>query len=228
VASVTVTFTVLVLGVEGLPEISPVVALMLKPVGNPVCVHVYGAVPPDAMIVLLYAAPTCPVGSGEAVVIASGAVIVSVNDFCVVWWLGAVESVTVTFTEPELAAVGEPEITPPELIVKPVGKPVALQVYGAVPPVATNVAEYGLPAGLLGKDAVVIESAGVMFSGSCTVLLWGVVGVESVTVMLTFAELAPPGVPAITPPEFIFKPVGKPVAAQVYGGVPPVADSVNE
>jgi len=53
VASVTVAVTVLVLVVEGVPEISPVVALMLKPVGNPVCVHVYGGVPPEATIVLL-------------------------------------------------------------------------------------------------------------------------------------------------------------------------------
>jgi len=162
------------------------------------------------------------------VVIESGAVIVSVNDFCVDWWVGAVESVTVTFTVPELAAVGDPAITPPVLIVKPAGKPVAAQVYGAVPPAATNVAEYALPAGLLGKAAVVIETACVMFSGSCTVLLWCVVGVESVTVMLTFPELAAAGVPEITPAELIVKLVGKPVAVQVYGNVPPLAESVNE
>src|SRR5689334_21749036 len=99
-------------------------------------------------------------------------------------------------------------MTPPELIVKPVGKPVAVQVYGAVPPVAANVAEYELPAGLVGKDAVVIETAGVTFNGSCTVLLWCVVGVESVTVILTFPELAAAGAPEITPPELIVKPVG--------------------
>jgi hypothetical protein len=39
------------------------------------------------------------------------------------------------------AAVGVPEITPPVLIVRPVGKPVAVQLYGVVPPVAVTVVD---------------------------------------------------------------------------------------
>ena len=40
VESVTVTLTVLELVAEGVPEITPVVAFILKPVGSPVAAHV--------------------------------------------------------------------------------------------------------------------------------------------------------------------------------------------
>jgi len=39
------------------------------------------------------------------------------------------------------AAVGVPEMAPVELMLRPAGRPVAVQVYGAVPPLATIEAE---------------------------------------------------------------------------------------
>ncbi len=48
VASVTVTVTVLVPAAVGVPLICPVLALIAKPAGRPVALHVYGCVPPVA------------------------------------------------------------------------------------------------------------------------------------------------------------------------------------
>jgi hypothetical protein len=46
--SFTLTFTVKVPALAvGLPEISPVDDLMLKPAGSPVALHVYGDLPPE-------------------------------------------------------------------------------------------------------------------------------------------------------------------------------------
>ena len=54
---------------------------------------------------------------------------VRVNGLVAGWWVGRVESVTVTFTVPLLAAAGVPEITPLEALMdSPVGRPVADQV----------------------------------------------------------------------------------------------------
>ena len=53
--SVSVTATVDVPAVVGVPEITPVVALTESPAGSPVADQVYGAVPPDPVIVVLYA-----------------------------------------------------------------------------------------------------------------------------------------------------------------------------
>ena len=55
----------LVTGAAGVPEITPVAAASDKPGGSdPVLAdQVYGAVPPDASRVALYAAPTVPLGS---------------------------------------------------------------------------------------------------------------------------------------------------------------------
>jgi hypothetical protein len=60
---------------------------------------------------------------------------------CAVCGVGVPESVTVTTTlEAVPAADGVPLITPAEDMVRPAGKPVAVNVYGAVPPVAVTVA----------------------------------------------------------------------------------------
>ena len=56
-------------------------------------------------------------------------------------WVGVVESVTVMVGEVVPAAVGVPEMAPEELMLRPVGNPVADQVYGDVPPLALIVAE---------------------------------------------------------------------------------------
>lgn len=69
VESVTVTTAVLAPAVVGLPLMTPVEALMLRPAGRPVADQVYGVEPPLAATVALYAVPTTPPGSGEVVVI---------------------------------------------------------------------------------------------------------------------------------------------------------------
>jgi hypothetical protein len=56
-------------------------------------------------------------------------------------WLGVLESVTVIEGVLVPAAVGVPEMAPEELMLRPAGRPVADQVYGAVPPPAAMVAE---------------------------------------------------------------------------------------
>ena len=57
-----------------------------------------------------------------------------------------VESFAVTVTDELPWAVGVPEITPvPALIDRPAGRPLAVQVYGAVPPVALSCTLTGLP-----------------------------------------------------------------------------------
>src|SRR5436190_5644025 len=62
---------------------------------------------------------------------------VQVND-AVPEWLALSVAVTVTFEVPAVVAV--PEMTPvEELIDRPAGRPVADQVYGAVPPEADSV-----------------------------------------------------------------------------------------
>jgi hypothetical protein len=53
--------------------------------------------------------------------------------------VGEVESVTVTVTEKMPPAAGVPLITPADEIDKGDGSPVALQVRGALPPLAVSV-----------------------------------------------------------------------------------------
>src|SRR5690242_17978089 len=79
--------------------------------------------------------------------------------------VGLVESVTVTCTGKDPAAVGMPEITPAAAAsVSPLGKPVALHVYGVVPPAAVRVTEYPLLTTPPGSDWVVIASPAPMLS----------------------------------------------------------------
>lgn len=55
--SVAVSFAVYVPAVLGVPLMTPVEALTLRPVGRPVAVHTYGFVPPAATIVKVLATP---------------------------------------------------------------------------------------------------------------------------------------------------------------------------
>src|SRR5262245_43304893 len=59
--SVTVATTEKVPAVVGVPEMTPVEALMVLPGGSPVAENVYGGVPPLAVRVRLAATPTVPV-----------------------------------------------------------------------------------------------------------------------------------------------------------------------
>ena len=72
-----------------------------------------------------------------AVVITSVGTIVSESEALAVWPL---LSVKVRFTAKGPLTVGVPESTPvPALRVMPVGRPVAVQLYGVMPPVAVSV-----------------------------------------------------------------------------------------
>ena len=62
----------------GVPLICPLEALMLKPAGRPVADHVYGVVPPLALMVALYGTPTVPSARDAAVVMLSGPATVTV------------------------------------------------------------------------------------------------------------------------------------------------------
>jgi hypothetical protein len=75
-------------------------------------------------------------GRGLAVVMVSAAVTVMVNAWVAVAFAA---SVTCTVTEKLPAAVGVPDMTPAELIERPLGRPEADQVYGGAPPVAARV-----------------------------------------------------------------------------------------
>src|SRR5579872_3567250 len=113
---------------------------------------------------------------------------------------GLVESVTVTITLLVPAADGVPEMVPAAgSIVKPLGRPVADQVYGVVPPLAAIGEEYATPAVPPLSEAVVMDSAPAMVIGNvfCDERWVGLV--ESVTVTTMLAVPALNGVPAIVP-----------------------------
>src|SRR5664279_2951229 len=82
-------------------------------------------------------------------------------------WLGWELSVSVTENGNVPTVVGVPLKTPVEApIVTPGGKFFALQVYGAVPPVAVKVALYTPPAAPIGSELVVIERPGLLISSA--------------------------------------------------------------
>ncbi len=73
---------------------------------------------------------------------------------------------------------------------------------------------------------VIVRIAGAMFSARLALPVSGVGVVESVTLIVILPLFGPVGVPLITPEALIERPPGRPVADQVYGGVPPVAKTV--
>src|SRR5262245_11166559 len=75
--------------------------------------QVYGAIPPVAVKVCEYAAPTLAVGSVDTVVIDTGVITVRLNIFCALWEV-ALLSVTRIVKLNEPSAVGVPPITPPD------------------------------------------------------------------------------------------------------------------
>ena len=110
---------------NGIPLTTPV-GLMFSPAGNKLLPgasdHVYGAVPPVAASVVVYAIPTSPFGKGLAVVIVSAAaLIVSVSAALVAVACGTEESFTWNITVDVPPAVGVPPITPAALTFIPAG-----------------------------------------------------------------------------------------------------------
>jgi hypothetical protein len=139
--------------------------------------------------------------------------------------VGVVASVTVMVTLLVPDAVGLPEIVPDaESIANPAGNPVAVQVYGVVPPVAATGALYETPTMPPGSDEVLIARATpiVIEKGFETIWCVGVVASVTVTVTLLVPDAA--GFPEIVPvAASMAKPAGSPAADQEYGVVPPLA-----
>jgi hypothetical protein len=138
--SFTVIAAVLVPAAVGVPLITPVVALIDSPAGNPVADQLYGVVPPLAVTGPVYALFTVPFGRTEVVMFRPGPVMAMAR-FAVALNCGLDESFTVMAAVLVPAAVGVPLITPVVAFIdSPVGNPVADQLYGVVPPAATTVA----------------------------------------------------------------------------------------
>ena len=125
---------------------TPVVALSVRPVGSApdVTLNVYGAVPPVACSMVLYAVPTVPAGGLPLTAIAvPPAVIVICRDAVTVSGT-SLESVAWITNDDVPETVGVPEITPVEALkVRPAGSvPLASDSFTApVPPDVVNVAE---------------------------------------------------------------------------------------
>jgi len=127
----------------GVPEITPAVLIEI-PAGSPVALNVYAPTPPDAPRVTLIgviAAPTVDTGilNAGSWVKARGTIgIVTAPYETEIVAVAAKLSVTVTVADPAaFGAIGVPEITPVVgLMLIPAGNPVALNVYGVVPPTA--------------------------------------------------------------------------------------------
>ena len=81
----------------------------------------------------MYGTPTVPVPVGVALVIvgATGAALMTMEKSCVAF--GSVPLVTVIVPGKVPAVVGVPEMTPLVLIVRPVGRPAAVNPIGDVP-----------------------------------------------------------------------------------------------
>lgn len=154
----------------GVPLIVPPL-LKLRPAGNApeVTVQEYGVVPPVAARVNEYAVPTIPFGT-EAVVIVSGNApeLMLIENRLVAFCIGEEESVTCTVKLDCPALVGVPLIVPFLLKPRPAGNDpeVTVHEYGAVPPEAVSVVEYGVPSVPLGSVAVLIITPFTLISNN--------------------------------------------------------------
>ncbi|GAB1641438.1 hypothetical protein KRMM14A1259_18610 [Krasilnikovia sp. MM14-A1259] len=120
----------------------------------------YGAVPPAAVIVLENATFD---GATWLPGFATTTPVAQVNEALAV---AVVASRTVTVTEEPPAAEGTPETTPvPVLMDSPVGRPVADQVYGEVPPAAAIGSDTEVPVGLDCAPGLVTDSAAAHAGG---------------------------------------------------------------
>ena len=98
-------------------------------------------------------------------------------------------------------------IRPAALIVKPAGKPPAVNVYGLNPPVAVMVALYGVPATASGSVvAVIVNGEAIEIERLALVVITG--EDESCTCTVNLEVPAAKGVPEIKPALFIMMPAG--------------------
>ena len=90
--------------------------------------------PPAACkVVVVYVVPAKPLGRVLVLMLRAGPMTMEIVPGAL-RWLGLELSVTVNCALKVPAEVGVPEMTPPEVMVRPAGRPVTVQLYGAVPP----------------------------------------------------------------------------------------------
>jgi hypothetical protein len=163
--SVILIVTLYEFWVVGAPDTTPLDASIVKPGGKPVADHVYGAVPPVRVIVVdVYGKPTCPSGSNGPEI---ARIALIVTGYVLVTTVVPPVRLTTTLYDPAAVGLGDPEITPPELMEIPAGRPVAAHVYGVVPPVPVIVVdEYVSPTCPSGKN----EGAEIASGGGAMVI----------------------------------------------------------
>jgi hypothetical protein len=156
-----VTVTDLVPIAVGVPEITPVLALMEIPAGKLLAAHENGAVPPLASSgVLGYGNPTVPAGSAAGPLTDGGGLKLTEKMRVAV---APAVSVAVIVIENSPDAVGVPEMTPvAALIARPAGRPLADHAYGAVPLDAVTVRLYAIDCSPSGNEPVAIMGTGLI------------------------------------------------------------------
>jgi len=141
--SVAVIVDVNMPAVVGVPEIMPLLESDIPGVSSPaVTLKVYGASPPLAVMLLLWATPSVPCGRGGGDRVTGGQTGLLMTLVYACKPVQPLESVAVTVKVNVPAVVGVPDITPvPVLNNIPLGSDpaVMLNIYGAVPPVAVTV-----------------------------------------------------------------------------------------
>ena len=197
--ALSVTFTVKLdePAAVGVPDIVP--PERLNPAGSdPLTTdHVYGGVPPVAFNGCEYATPTVPAGNEEVVMLTAEALI-TIDSAALAEPVALSVTLTVKLDEP--AAVGVPDIVPPERLNPAGSDPLATDhVYGGVPPVALSGCEYATPTVPAGNEEVVMLKAGALIVNDKAAVADPVA--LSVTLIMKLDDPAAVGVPDIVPPE---------------------------
>ena len=184
-------------------------------------------VPPLAVMVALYTAPTVPLGRVFVIFSVAGAMTMVCDD--VAFCAGLPVSVTFTVTVELPAVVGVP-LTVHPVSVSPAGRvPEEMeQLYGGVPSLAVMVELYTVPTVPPGKVLVMVSAAGAMTMVSFWLAFCAGLP-ESVTCTVIGELPAAVGVPLTVHPVSV-SPAGSvpEVMEQAYGDVPPVAVMVPE
>jgi hypothetical protein len=198
-----------------------------------VTAKVYGEVPPLAATVAVYATPALAAGSvaGDSVIV--GTAIISVYDKLPAYGPAPVlESVAVIVNVSDPPAAGVPLRTPALVSDMPAGSPLAVNVYGDVPPLAVIVVDVyatpTVPGGSVDGDSVIMGAAMVSVYARLPVYGAPVPVLESVAVTVTLNVPPAVGLPDSTPALVSVRPAGRPVAVNVYGEVPPLAATAVE
>jgi hypothetical protein len=153
-ALVALTVKVNVPPVVGVPDITPVLALSVKLLGNaPSTLHVIG-VSPVAASVWLYPVPPNPFGNDAVVMVGAPEGAIVIESDCVP---SPFALVAFTVKLNVFTAAGVPDITPAEESDKPLGnEPVSMLHVMGVSPAAASVWLYTVPTAPLGNDVVVM------------------------------------------------------------------------